>query len=79
MKTTDEATAALYDAQYSTKAVSDLPKSDSVDAMMLSSREKIKLKTLPVVLDTSQNGGSKPSCYREQRRSIVGVVHILAP
>lgn len=61
------------------QSLSDLPKSYSEDAMIPSVGEKIKLKTLPVVLDTSQNGGSKPSCYREQKRSIVGVAHILAP
>lgn len=48
------------------QSLSDLPKSYSEDAMIPSGGEKIKLQTLPLVLGTSQNGGSKPSCYSEQ-------------
>lgn len=42
-------------------------------------QREYETQTFPTFLDTSQDGGSKPGCLRDQRQCVVGVTHIAAP
>lgn len=42
-------------------------------------RNENETQTVPVVLETSVDGGSQPGCYREHWHSVVGVIRMPAP
>lgn len=42
-------------------------------------RNENETQTVPVVLETSVDGGSKPGCYREHWHTVVGVIRMPAP